>query len=156
MSRLTIGDLQLEAPPEYSVKMVIVTAPAKPQMQAGSKRFLQAERPYVRNIVVGREDVAEGTSLQQYAERQMEIMAAQMPGFRKVKASTITIGGVECPLIEGQGAGPEGMLLSTLTTYVPAAGVVFTLSATHLAGIPFQDTRPEYVKMFESFRADAG
>lgn len=154
MSRLSIGDLHFEAPPEYSVKMVIVTAPSKPQVQGGAKRFLQAERPYVRNIVVGREDIPEGTTLQQYADKQLEIMASQMPGFRKVKAGTITINGVECPLVEGQGTGPEGMLLSTLTAYVPGKGVVFTVSATHLAGIPFQDTKPEYVKIFESFRFD--
>ena len=154
MSRLDIGDLHFEAPSDYSVKMVIVTAPAKPQMAAGAKRFLQAERPYVRNIVVGREDVPEGTTLQQYADKQVEIMSAQMPGFRKVKTGTLKINGVDCPIIDGQGTGPEGMLLATLTTYVPGKGVIFTLSATHLAGVPFQDTRPEYVKMFESFKAD--
>lgn len=153
MSRLSIGDLHFEAPPDYSVKMVIVTAPQK--VSGGAKRFLQAERPYVRNVVVGREDIPEGMTLAVYVDRQMEIMAAQMPGFRKVKQTTITIRGRECPLVEGTGQGPEGMLLSTLTTYVPGNGVVFTVSATHLAGIPFQDTKAEYLKIFESFTFDA-
>jgi hypothetical protein len=151
MSRLSIGDLHFEAPADYTVKMVIVTAPQKPQAGAGAKRFLQQERPYVRNVVVGREDIPEGMTLAVYVDRQMEIMAAQMPGFRKLKQTTITIRGHECPLVEGQGQGPEGMLLSTLTTYVPGDGVVFTISATHLAGIPFQDTKPEYLKIFQSF-----
>lgn len=157
MPRISLGDLSVDAPADYSVKMVIMAAPQKPQVAGPAKRFMQAERPFLRNIVIGRETVPDGTPIQTYVDRQIEIMSQQMPGFRRVKQETLTIDGVQCPLVEGQGTGPEGMLLGTLTAYVPGKGVVFTLSASHLAGLPFQETRAEYVKMFESFQiAQAG
>ena len=153
MAAIMIGGVKVEAPSEYSVKMVVFTAPMKQAKVAGaSPRFLQKEKNFLRNLVVANEELKEGVSLDDYAARQVEVLAVQIPGFKRVKNDRVTIMGISCPIIESTGAGPEGPALSTITAFFAKDGTVWTISASNLTGIQFQDTRAEYLEIIKSFQ----
>jgi hypothetical protein len=153
MAAIMIGGVKVEAPSEYAVKMVVFTAPMKTSKAAGaSPRFLQKERNFLRNLVVANEDLKEGTSLDDYAAKQVEVLAVQIPGFKRVKNDRVEIMGTSCPIIESTGAGPEGLALTTITAFFAKEGTVWTISASNLTGIQFQDTRAEYLEIIKSFQ----
>lgn len=153
MAGIIIGGVKVEAPAEYGVKMVVFTAPMKSAKVAGpSPRFLQKEKNFLRNLVVAREDLGKDTSVDDYCAKQVEVLAVQIPGYKRIKNDRIDIAGTSCPLIESQGAGPEGLALSTLTTFFAKDGTVWTISASNLTGIQFADTRPEYLEIMKSFQ----
>jgi hypothetical protein len=153
MAAIMIGGVKVEAPSEYSVKMVVFTAPMKSANKPGtSPRFLQKERNFLRNLVVAREDLPAGTSLDDYCAKQVEVLSVQIPGYKRIKNDRIQIAGVSCPVVESQGAGPEGLALSTITTFYANSDTVWTISASNLTGIQFQDTRPEYLEIMKSFQ----
>ena len=153
MAGFTLGGITVNAPDEYAVKMVIFTAPMK-QSKAAPQMFKQKERQYLRNLVIAKEDLPTGMTPSQYGDEQGKILAMQMPGYKRLKAETIKIDGVDCPLLESQGNGPDGMLVVSLNCYVPSTEdkMIYTLSASNMAGLPFAETRPEYVTIFESFK----
>ncbi len=153
MAAIMIGGVRVEAPAEYQVKMVVFTAPMKANKVAGaSPRFLQKERLFLRNLVVAREELPNGSSLDDYTAKQVDALASQIPGFKRLKNDRITIAGTSCPIVESQGAGPEGLALTTITAFYENAGTVWTISASNLTGIQFQDTRAEYHDIIKSFQ----
>lgn len=153
MAAIMIGGCKVEAPSEYGVKMVVFTAPMKQAKAAGpSPRFLQKEKNFLRNLVVAREDLPKDMSLDDYCAKQVEVLSVQIPGYKRIKSDRIPIAGTSCPLVESQGAGPEGLALTTLTTFYANEGTVWTISASNLTGIQFQDTRPEYLEIMKSFQ----
>ncbi len=146
-----LGPLAFETPDDYTPRMFVITAPEKAKPKAGMMVTKQ-EQTFARNVTVATEEVPAGTSVDAYAEAQLTAMKGGLQNFQLMKRSTVAVGGEECPLLEIQSAGPEGRLLQAMTAYVVKGTTAFTLSASQMAGIPYQDSRKEYLAIFSSLK----
>lgn len=152
MTDYKLAGLAFTAPDDYRARMLVIAAPQKEGSKIPGQMVVKKESAFARNVVVATESVTAGTTAAQYAERQAAILKQSMQNFEVVKQGSLNIGGQECPMFEAQSSGPEGRLLSSLTAYLVKDNVAYTFSASHLAGLPYQETRAEYVKIIESFR----
>ena len=140
---ISVAGVRLAPPSGYVAKMIVLTGPKE---RAGKQ-----ELPYRRNIVVSHEEIAEGTSAEQFAQTQLAVLAKNMQGFKTARTSAIEIGGQTCPLIEAQAHGPAGLLYGQLITYFVRGTDAWTLSASHVFGPQFEAAREEYAAIFGSF-----
>lgn len=149
MPEFRLGPISLKAPDDYMPRMFVITAPEKAQPKAGIMVTKDVQR-FARNITIATEEVGENTTAAEYADAQLVAMKQGLQGFSLMKRSTTPVGNTECPLLEIQSSGPEGRLLQAMTAYFVKDKLAFTLSASHMAGIPYQDTRKEYLAIFAS------
>lgn len=153
MTRLVAGNASFDAPEAYALKMAVFTAPMLPSKASGG-RLMGRERSFLRNLVVANEPLASDQDLESYAAAQMDVLAGQIPGFRKVRESRVDICGVSSPVIESTGMGPDGLALTTITAFTAVDGLAWTISASNLTGERFADTREEYLAIIASFRIE--
>src|SRR5690606_22461327 len=151
MTDFKLGGLGFEAPNEYRARMIVITAPQKEAPKTGHM-VVKQQSTFARNVVVACEDVAEGVTLEEYAAKQVAVLKQTLPGFKLLAEGTATAGGARCPMIEAQSTGPEGRLLNSMTVYALHGRTAYTLSASNLAGPPYQDCKKEYLAIIESFR----
>lgn len=151
MTDFKLAGLGFQAPSDYRARMIVITAPQKEAPKTGHM-VVKQQSSFARNVVIACEDVAEGTTLEQYAEKQLTTLKQTLPGFKLLGQGTTTVGGVTCPMIEAQSTGPEGRLLNSMTVYALDGRTAYTLSASNLAGLPYQDSKKEYLSIMESFR----
>jgi len=69
-----------------------------------------------------------------------------------VKSGTLTIDGVQSPVIETETVGPKGLPLQSMIAYVKKGDTVFTLTATNIKH-SFADARAEFTEILKSFTA---
>jgi hypothetical protein len=150
--QVKLGPISLETPDDYMPRMFVMTAPEAEKPKMGMMVTKQAQT-FARNITVGTEAVDEGTTSDGYAEAQLAAMKAGMMGFQLLKKSTVNIAGKDCPLYEIQSAGPEGRLLQALTAYFVHGKTAFTLTASQMAGLPFNEVKKEYLAIFASAKS---
>jgi hypothetical protein len=153
MADFKMNGIGFTAPDDYQARMIVIAAPQKAGPAMPGQMAIKQESKFARNVVVASEDLPEAMDLKEYAEKQIGILKASMPGFQVLKQGEIEIGGKTCPMFEAQSAGPDGRLLNSMTCYVIKDRTAFTLSASHLAGLPFSDTKKEYAKIIQSFFA---
>ena len=155
MAEFKLNGVSFEAPDDYQTRMIVIAAPQKasgPPMPG--QMAMKQESKFARNLVVASEDVAEGMNAKEYAEKQLTILKGTMPGFQVLKQGSLSVAGQDCPMFEAQSSGPGGRLLNSMTVYAVKGKLAYTLSASHLAGLPFSDTKKEYTKIIESFLID--
>jgi hypothetical protein len=143
MSTTTLDDFSFTAP-GYNARTLV--------MQGQEETFKPQERSYRRNLIVVREEVPAGTTVDGYCKSQLGQLAYGMRGFQRIKTGTLTLDGQSFPLIDARGTGPDGVLVSLLLAYVVVGRVALTITASHLAGPRFDAARPEFLAIFESFR----
>ncbi len=153
MTDFKLGGLGFSAPGEYRARMLVIAAPHK-EGPAHGQMVVKQQSSFARNVVVASEDVGEGVDVREYSERQLAVLKQTMPNFEVLKQGTVTIDGVECPMFEAQSTGPDGRLLNSMTAHYVNGRTAYTLSASHLAGLPYSDTRKEYLAIIGSFRVD--
>lgn len=142
MPTFDLSSLQVTAPEGYGPRMVVLSGPLE--------SFGHKEQPFRRNVVITCEDVAAGTDAEAFVKAQLGLLAQSMPGFTRVKTSTLEIDGQAVPLIEARSTGPGGMLVQNIIAYLIKGSSAFTLSATHLLGPRFEEHRNEFVDIFKS------
>lgn len=154
MTDFKLGGLGFTAPNDYRARMLVIAAPQKEGPKMPGQMVVKQQSNFARNVVVACEDLAEGMDIKAYSEKQVAQLKQSMPNFQILKEGTLMIGGTECPMFEAQSTGPQGRLLNSMTAYYLSGRTAFTLSASHLAGLPYQDTRKEYLSIIQSFKAD--
>ncbi len=148
MAAFDLSGARLRTPDGYAARMLVLTGPA--ESDARGKPL-----PYRKNVVVSAEEMPEGTTTEAYMKAQLGVMSLNMEGFRRLKTSTITIGGASWPVIEAQSLGPQGVLYGQLIAYGVQGRTAWTLSASHLLGPQFNAAREEYLALFSRFEVDA-
>lgn len=151
MTDFKLAGLGFQAPNDYRTRMIVITAPQKEAPKTGHM-VIKQQSSFARNVVVACEDIPEGTSLEEYAEKQIATLKQTLPGFKLLSQGTAKVAGMTCPMIEAQSTGPEGRLLNSMTVYALDGRTAYTLSASNLAGLPYQDCKKEYLAIIESFR----
>lgn len=151
MADFKLNGISFSAPDDYQARMIVIAAPQKKAAAMPGQMAVKQESKFARNVVVASEDVSEGMDPKEYADKQIQILKGSMPGFQVLKQGSLAVGGVDCPMFEAQSAGPEGRLLNSMTVYMVKGKTAYTMSASHLAGLPFSDTKKEYAKILESF-----
>lgn len=146
-----LDGLGFQAPNDYRARMIVITAPQKEAPKTGHM-VVKQQSSFARNVVVACEDVAEGTTLAEYADKQLGNLKQTLPGFKLLAQGTTSVGGQTCPMVEVQSTGPEGRLLNSMTVYALDGRTAYTLSASNLAGLPYQDCKKEYLAIIASFR----
>lgn len=142
MPTFDLDALSVTAPQGYEAKMVVLTGP--------EESYGLKERPFRRNVVIARDEVAPGADAETYSKQQLGLLAQNMQGFTRVKTETLEIDGATVPLVDARSVGPGGVLLGNLIAYVVKGNVAFTLSASHLLGPRFEQHRDEFLNVFKS------
>ncbi len=146
MPLFDLGELKVPAPEGYEARMLVIVGP--------EEKFQLKERPFQRNLVVAKELVPPGTSADEYCRAQLGQMAQTMPGFQRLKTTSVTISGRASPLVEARYTGPDGMLLTSLICYAVRGEAAYTISASHLTGPRFEAVRQELVGMIEQIELE--
>ena len=146
-----LGPLTLTTPDDYSPRMFVMTAPEKEKPKIGMMVTKQ-EQTFARNVTLATEEVPATLTVLEYADAQLTAMKGGLPSFQLLKKGTVAIGGVEVPMVEIQSAGPEGRLLQAMIAYVIKGTTAFTLSASQMAGLPYNEVRKEYLAIFSSLK----
>lgn len=153
MTDFKLGDVSFTAPAGYLPRMVVIAAPPPAGGKTAGQMVVKKEASYARNVVVVSEALPEGSTAEAYVERQVLLLQKNLPNFQLLKRGETHVGGRVCPLVETQSTGPEGRLLNSMTAYFVVGRMAYTLSASQLAGLPYQDARSEYLAILASFRA---
>jgi hypothetical protein len=141
MTAVNLSGLHLELPESYKPKLTLFAAPhAAPGRPTSYK-----------TISVAVEDLAPATQLDVWKLEQLKAMSARIPNMQTKRASTVKIAGKDAPLYEVQSSGPGGIPIYNFILFVISGTRGFTVSATHLAGEPFESARAEFMTILQSF-----
>lgn len=152
MTVFKLGDVSFTAPAEYLPRMVVIAAPPPAGPKPAGQMVVKKETSYARNVVIVSEALPDNTTAEAYTERQVLLLQKNLPNFQLLKRGEANVGGRMCPLVETQSTGPEGRLLNSITAYLIVGRMAYTLSASQLAGLPYQDARGEYLAIMASVR----
>lgn len=137
-----IGNVTFTTAGTYAPRMVLLMEELPPGVVA----------PYRKSMVLVREDVPAGTSLEAY--RQAHVRQVAGAGFRAVQLSTIKVMDQDCPLLEAESASPTGVPLANLIAYLRVGDAVYTLNASAVRGEAFEKARAEFVAVMQSLRVE--
>jgi hypothetical protein len=138
MSTVRVGRLGLEFPDAYKLYSLVMVTPS----DSGG----------LRNVTVAQQPVMPGSTLDEFKKDYAAQMSRANAGFSVVKASTISLAGKSCPLLEANNVGPGGEPMANLLAFFPVGSTVLILCATERRGAPLENARKELVGIFESLQ----
>jgi hypothetical protein len=136
MAKISVADLNMTVPDGFTLHMAVVAA--KP------------ENKFCRNVVIAKEQVLPGTTVDQYKQAQLKMLSQSSAGFSTVKSGTVPIGGENCPMIETESVGPGGLPLASIIAYVKKGDLIYTFTATNTKGAAYAAAREEFIGIFKS------
>jgi hypothetical protein len=142
LARIDLGEFSFTTVEGFRPSMTFFTSEA-PGLNGGT---------VVRTFAVSRESIAVGTSVDDYKRAQVQQLASMTQNLETVKASTVTIQGKSCPMLEFNLIGPGNVPMSSLSAYLVIGNEGYTLTGTNLRGAEFERTRADFVRLFESFQ----
>ena len=149
MAQISIGKIRFEAPDEYVSRMLVMTA-ATEGPSLGGRMAIKKEAPFSKNFVVTSEPIEKETSVDDYAAAQIANLTQGATGFKVIEQTTVEGSASEIPIIICQAPGPGGRLLNTVSGYFVIETTAYTISASHLAGLPFNTHKQEYIDIIKS------
>jgi hypothetical protein len=153
MTNFNMNGLSLSAPKGYQVRTLVLTAPQEKGSQVPGQMVMKKQSQYDRNVVVVAETVPPQTDAQAFADQQVQVLKQSVPDFQLTQQGVMNVGGMDCPMLEAQSAGPEGRLVQMMLVYAVKGNTAYSLSASNLAGLPYSESKKEYAEIIASFVA---
>ena len=154
MPQVTFGPFSLLAPPDWTLRTVILTGPPDGEQAGGDRLPARAVQPFQRNLVVTMEVVAATETAEAYRKRQAkgltdaEVFWQQVGQAERVQLKEGALSGL---LTEQIVLAPGGERVRQLQLICIKEGLAYTIVASHLDGDPFEGVRNEYRGMLLSF-----
>ena len=136
--RFQIADFTFDAPDDWEDRSIITFA--APVTDGG----------FAPNLVVTREKVGAGVSVEEYAGRQFDIARGETGGLRLIARQNATLGGRPCVEIV-QRLTARGLNLQQLQAFILLDGEICVLTCTATVG-DFNASLPRFRKIFDSLR----
>ncbi len=145
-----LGDFRFEAPKSFSPHMLVLVGPAH---EAKPVRLATQTKPvaFRANLTAtpGEHPLAPDETLDSYVAEQVAGLAA-LSAFTQIERRPVPRDAGTAVLQHHRFANQEGMQIEQLQLYAEYGGRVLVLTATHLAGDPFDSMRDSFEHMLLS------
>lgn len=145
MPSIRVGRFGLELPNGYQLHTLTLLAPTT---NAAGETLL-------KNVILVQEPLLPGEKVADFRKRYVEQVRRVSPSFTVVKASTVKIAGEDCTVFDVHNLGPGGRPVANLIAFKPLGTTVLVLCAVHERGGAFDESRAEFLQVFQGLTVAA-